>query len=476
MRRTSNNDGDAIDDTTWVPLANRESLPLWQVVCIAGSMLSYQAAYSVVYTLGTPIFMHFESSQVVISCLWSLFPLTGFILQPVIGHYSDRSRFGLGRRRPFIIVGCVGLVFGLSVMGVLDAYGDPFAVPNPWYAVGFGLDLIWISCFLSILQGPARAVLGDLIPQSQQFSANTIASFMMSIGAWLTNLIGGLRLMQNGSFFTNEQLGILIAGILVVVGVLMTCLSAREEPLTEAPPKQNPFRDVIEAAFTLPRPVIRIAIVFFFSWMSYFPFQITLTDFFGADIYGGSSDFDSGDRKKYDDGVVFGMFVLAAVNFIVMLYTIFQSLVMKYVGMRLWYAVSHIIAAFAQLTVFVTSNRWALLGVFVFIGLALSAFNSIPFAVVGLIVRRDQMGVYMGVLNCFAVFAQELALSFVCAGLGSLFTDRAPIIGAGALFSLITAILSIVIVVPQTDDSSVHKLLAADPFMPTARTPRSYGI
>jgi MFS family permease len=208
--------------------------------------------------------------------------------------------------------------------------------------------------------------------------------------------------------------------------------------------------------------------------MSYFPFQITLTDFFGTDIYGGSSDFDSGDRKKYDDGVTFGMFVFSAVNMIVLLYTIVEPLVTKYVGMRLWYAISHIIAAVAQLSVFTTSNQYVLLGMFVLIGLALSAFNSIPFAVVGLIVRPDQMGVYMGVLNCFAVFAQELALSFVCAGLGSLFPNRSPIIGAGALFSLIGAILSIVIVVPQTDDSNVDKLLAADPFMPTARALRPH--
>jgi solute carrier family 45 protein 1/2/4 len=439
-------------------------------------MLSYQAAYSVIYTLGTPIFMHFESSQIVISCLWTLFPLTGFILQPVIGHYSDRSRFSLGRRRPFILVGSLGLLLGLTVMGILDGFGDPFSGPNSLYAVIFGLTLIWISCCLSILQGPARAILGDLIPQSQQISANTIASLMMAIGSFLTNLIGGLTIMDPGDFLTNEQLGIVVAGVLVIVGVVMTCLSAREEPLYESPPKRNPFRDVIEAAFTLPRPIIRIAIVYFFSWMSYFPFQITVTDFFGTDIYGGSSDFDSGDRKKYDDGVTFGMLVLATVNLIVVIYMIVQPLVMKFIGMRLWYAVSHIVAAFALLSVFTTEDSFVLLGTMSLIGLAFSAFNSIPFAVVGLIVRPDQMGVYMGVMNCFAVFAQELALSFVCAGVGSLFPKRAPIIGAGALFSLIAAILSIVIVVPQTDDSNVDKLLASDPFMGNVRATRQYVV
>jgi MFS family permease len=166
------------------------------------------------------------------------------------------------------------------------------------------------------------------------------------------------------------------------------------------------------------------------------------------------------------------MFVFAAVNVIVLVYTVVQPVVMKHVGMRLWYAISHIISAVALLSVFVTSDRIALLVAFALIGLALSAFNSIPFAVVGMIVRPDQMGVYMGVLNCFAVFAQELALSFVCAGVGSLFTNRAPIIGAGALFSLITAILSIVIVIPQTDDSNVNKLLTADPFLSSVLGPR----
>jgi solute carrier family 45 protein 1/2/4 len=239
--------------------------------------------------------------------------------------------------------------------------------------------------------------------------------------------------------------------------------AGREEPLLEELPKRNPFRDVIEAAFTLPRPILRVSLVYFFSWMSYFPFQITVTDFFGTDIFHGSSDFDTGDREKYDEGVTFGMFVVASVNLVVLVYTCLQPMFSKHIGMQLLYGVSQLIGAGSLLSVLVAHDKHCLLGLLSLVGVSLATFNSVPFAIVGLI-KPGQMGVYMGVLNCFAVFAQEISLSFVCAGIGSLFAGRAPILAAGALFALIAAILCIGIVVPQTEESNVMNLISNDPF------------
>jgi solute carrier family 45 protein 1/2/4 len=352
-------------------------------------------------------------------------------------------------------------------MFYMETLGDIFERTSKTVAaVVFGCDLIWISCFLSVLQSPARAILGDVIPQSQQLTANTIASVMMSLGASLTNLFGGLKLIpQDGHehLITNEQLSIIVSAALVIIGVLFTLVAAREEPLFEELPKRNPFRDVIEAAFTLPRPILRVAVVYFFSWMSYFPFQITVTDFFGTDIFHGSSDFDTGDRQKYDAGVTFGMFVVASVNFVVLIYTAFQPIFSRPTGMRLWYGVSQLIGAASLLSVLVTDNRYWLLALLSLVGVSLATFNSVPFAIVGLI-KPGQMGVYMGVLNCFAVFAQEISLSLVCAGIGSLFGGRAPILAVGALFAVIAAILCIGIVVPQTEESHVMNLIHHDPF------------
>lgn len=400
------------------------------------------------------------------SLVWSAAPLAGFFIQPIVGHYSDRCLSKIGRRRPFILVGGIGVLIGLILMFYAERIGSLFSrtYANTISIGIFSFQIIWMNVFLNILQGPARAILGDVIPQSQQVMANAIASFMMSMGVVVSSIVGGARFISIGQYISSEKLVIIISAILIITGLAMTLWSAHEEPLYEVPPKQNSFRRVVEAAFSMPPAIFRIAIIYLFSWMSYFPYQITITDFFGTDVFGGSSDFESGERHIYDDGVSFGMFVVAMSSALTTIYTPLQSLIVKKVSIKVLYGISHLIAALCFFAIIFVNNKWALLCITLPIGIAFSVFNSVPYAIVGLIVMPEQMGVYMGVLNCFAVFGQQLSLSLQCAVVGSIFKAKAKIIGSGGLFALIAAILCTTIIVPETDESNVQNLLTADPF------------
>ena len=457
---------DIIGEKAWVPLANREKLSILHVIAICGAMLSYQVSLSVEFTLGTPILMRFGTSQVYLALVWSAVPITGLIIQPLVGYYSDRTLSRLGRRRPFIIGGGLGILIGLLVLFYVEDIGNLFGRANSQTAsiVIFSLDLVWTNCFINILQGPARAILGDVVPKGQQVTANTIASLMMSLAASVTSLAGVFRLMPGNSSFSTEQLVIVCGSILILAGLAMTVFAAKEEPIFETPPRANPFRRVIQASLRMPTPVFRVAILYFFSWVSYFPFQISVTDFFGTDIFHGSSDFESGERMKYDDGVSFGMLVLAVANFLVIFYTPTQPVLVRKLGMRLIYAISQLTAALCMLlTVFIT-NKWALLGIMMPLGIAFAIFNSIPFAVCGMIVGSEQMGTYMSVLNCFAFFGQQLSLSLVCAGIGIFVRAKALIIGAGSVFSVIAAVLCSCLIIPQTEEENIQDILASGPF------------
>jgi solute carrier family 45 protein 1/2/4 len=450
------------EDSTWVPLANRETLPIWRLICISGSMLAAQVAISLQYTLGTPILMHFGTSQIAISILWSFVPLTGFFVQPLVGYYSDRCLCVWGRRRPFVLVGGIGLVIGVVVMYWAEHIGDVFSrqARQGISVLIFGVDLIWISFFANMVQGPARAILGDCVPQAQQMTANTIGSLVMSAGAMVTNLMGGLGKIPEDWRLSNEQLSIIGGCLLIIIGTIATLVGAREEALFEPVRFHNPFRGVIEAAFNCPRPIFRIAAVYALSWLNFYPFQVIITDFFGTDIYHGSSDPDSGDRMKYDKGVQFGLVVTGVMNGFGCVYTCFQSWLVRRIGIRPMYAASQIVAALCMVLIIFIKNRWALLGIIAPLGFSVAIFNALPFAVVGLIVKNpEQMGVYMGVLNCFAVFGQELGLCFQCSVVANMFPDRAPIIASGAVFAVIATILCLGIIIPATDESNVKNLL-----------------
>ena len=457
---------DIIGEKTWVPLANREKLSLLRVIAICGAMLSYQVSLSVEFTLGTPILMRFGTSQVYLALVWSAVPITGFVIQPLVGYYSDRTLSRLGRRRPFIIGGGLGILVGLLILYYVENIGNMFGREFSKTAsiVIFSVDLVWTNCFINILQGPARAILGDVVPKGQQVTANTIASLMMSVAACVTSLTGGVRLMPGNYLVSSEQLVIICGSILILAGLAMTVFAAKEEPIYEAPPRANPFRRVIQASLRMPTPVFRVAIIYFFSWISYFPFQISVTDFFGTDIYHGSSDFESGERRKYDDGVSFGMLVLALANLLVIFYTPCQPALVRTLGMRLVYAISQLVAAVSMILVLFVKNKWALMGIMTPLGIAFAIFNSIPFAICGMIVGSEQMGTFMSVLNCFAFFGQQLSLSLVGAGKGFFLRATAPIIGAGSGFSIIAAILCSCLIIPQTEEENIQDILASGPF------------
>ncbi|KAH0785302.1 major facilitator superfamily transporter [Histomonas meleagridis] len=453
-------------DVGYIPLASRDHIPIIHIVGICCSMLAYQIAYSVEFALGTPIMKRLGVSQVAASIIWFSGPLSGLIVQPLIGYYSDISRFKLGRRRPYIIIGGVGIIIGFLLLYFVEQIGSLFGSAEHAMSIFvFIIALLETNISINILQGPSRAILGDIIPQSQQVLSNTIGSLMLGLAAIITNLIGGLKLGdKTNGVFTNDELTIIVGVILIIIGILITLFCGKEEPLLEVPIRENPFKEIFKAIKNIPRPVLRISLVYFFSWMAYFPFQTTTTDFFGSDIYGGVADSeDPTVFQLYEDGKAFGMLVIAISNFLVLLYSFVQSAIIKLLGLKLSYSISQIIEALVLIPVFFVKNKWVLLGLLAPLGISCTIFNSVPFAVVGMIIPLEQMGTYMGVLNCFAVLGQQCSSFLLGSGVGALSNKKGPIIGSGSAFAIVAAVLCYWIIVPQENNEINEELLRSDP-------------
>ena len=464
----------AIDDETikegWVPLHMRDKLSFLHIVGICCALLAFQLAYSVGNSLGTPIMMRVGIPSGLISVVWLIGPLSGFIVQPIVGHFSDQCKAKIGRRRPFIIVGCIGIVLGFSILYFLDDIANLFS-PNssksqiPVFIVGMLITYININT----LQGPARALVGDLVPAKQQMLATTTCSAIQGFAAFLANIIGGFRLSKyTNNMFTEEQFMFLCASILVIICTVITLVCAKEEQLTQDVHRINPFVRIFKAVKDMPKPIFRIAMVYFFSWMAYYPFIIETTDFFGKDIFHGTSDkSDAAGYDNYQEGVSFGMLTVGISSGLVLIYAPFQSLLIKYIGIKWTYASSQIIEAICLVTVFFVTNKYLLLVIFLPLGISLSIFNSVPFAVVGLNVTIDKMGIYMGVLNCFLVVGQQLSNFILSSGVGTLSTKyfdgkRCPIIGCGSFFALAAAILCKFIIIPDQNQEMAEPLVKSD--------------
>lgn len=454
---------DVNTERTDVPLCERDHLSIIHIIGICCSMLAYQIAYSVEFALGTPIMKRLGVSQVAASIIWFSGPLAGLIVQPLVGYYSDISRFKLGRRRPYIIIGAIGIIIGFLLLYFVEKIGAIFgeSAKKGMSIFVFVFALIETNVSINILQGPSRTLLGDIIPQSQQILSNTIGSLMLGIAAIITNLIGGLKLGdKTGGKFDNDQLTIIVGIVLIVIGVVITLLCAKEERPLEVPARENPFKEIFKAFKSMPKPVFRICLVYFFSWMAYFPFNTTTTDFFGADIYGGLPDSeDPISVKKYNDGKAFGMLTIAISNVLVLLYSTIQQPMIKCMGMKWGYAFSQIIEAVCLIPVYFVKNKYALLALLSTLGIPCTIFNSIPFAIVGLVVPPEQMGTQMAALNCFAVVGQQCSSFLLGSGIGALTSHKAPIIASGSVFAIIAAILCYRIIVPEDNMGLDEQLL-----------------
>lgn len=159
-----------------------------------------------------------------IPILWIAAPLTGLIIQPIIGHMSDRTWTKLGRRRPYFLVGAILASLSLFVM------------PNSpvlWVAAG----MLWImDASINVSMEPFRAFVGDLLPANQRTMGFSMQSFFIGIGAvvasalpyMMTNWFGISNTASEGLIPESVKLSFYIGGAVFFLAVLWTVFSTKE--------------------------------------------------------------------------------------------------------------------------------------------------------------------------------------------------------------------------------------------------------
>ena len=429
----------------WVPLAKREKLSVLHIIGICASMLGFQTVYSVLFALAYPMMDKLNIDQFWRSFIMMAGPVCGLIVQPLVGFYSDGTHAKMGRRRPFIIVGTIGVLAGLILLYFCTELGNAVSKTsgNTWGIVFYVVAIILCFFFINFMQGPSRTIIGDVVPKSQQVIANSVASILVGVAQVLNNFVGGFNVYKYTVFEENYQFVIVIGCILIVVSVLITLLCAKEEQFVENNTRENPFVEIFHAFKKMPKSVTRIAWVLFCSWLGYYMFNCVCTDYFGNDLYRNQG-------LDYDDGSAFGMICMGVSNVLVMIFGPFQDALINKIGLRWSYAMSQIIEAVCLIPIFFIRNKWAALCLLAPLGISCSIFNTVPYAIVATNSSPSEMGTYMGILNIFVVCAQQLVNWVIGSGLGSIVKKwRGPQIASGSVFAIIAAIMCYWIIVPE---------------------------
>lgn len=351
------------------------------------------------------IYEYLGAKESELPLLWLAAPLTGLIIQPIIGVMSDRTWHPvLGRRRPYFLVGAVLASVALLVMPHSGAL---------WMAAG----LLWIlDASVNVSMEPFRAFVADLLPERQRTVGFAMQSVFIGAGAVIASKLPGW-LRDYGGVSAETGVGqaipqtvhvaFTVGAIVFFLAVLWTVFTTKEHPPEPDAPKHelSGAGEIIDALKKMPTRMKQLAVVQFFTWMGLFCMWIFFSVAVARNIM-GATDTAS---KLYKDGIDLANNCFAVYNLV----AFFAAMALLWVGRHFpakWIHFFSLLAGGLGLASigFVRTPlilQWVCFGG---IGIAWASILSMPYAMLSAALPANRMGVYMGIFNFFIVIPQIL--------------------------------------------------------------------
>ncbi len=222
-------------------MAKRPNLSFWQIWNMSFGFFGIQFGFALQNANVSRIFETLGAKIDEIPILWVAAPLTGLIIQPIIGYFSDKTWGRFGRRRPYFFIGALLASIALLLMPTS---------PVLWIAVG----MLWImDASINVSMEPFRAFVGDMLPAGQRTSGFAMQSFFIGTGAViasglpyiLTNFFGISNTAPEGIIPDSVKFSFFLGGAVYFVAVLWTVLRTREyspEQLADFEREEHPER------------------------------------------------------------------------------------------------------------------------------------------------------------------------------------------------------------------------------------------
>ncbi|HNV74044.1 MAG TPA: MFS transporter [Gemmatimonadaceae bacterium] len=390
------------------------------------------------------IYEYLGASADEIPMLWLAAPLTGLIVQPIIGHLSDHTWSPtLGRRRPYFLVGAILSSLALIAMPQSSAL---------WMAAG----LLWIlDASINVSMEPFRAFVADLLPQQERTRGFAMQSFFIGVGAvlasampWMLTNWFGVAPSAPGTIPITVKLSFYIGSAAFFGAVLYTILTTKEHP----PADMEAFRkakkqsagigatvsEVLAALKAMPLTMKQLAPVQLCTWLGlfcmwlYFPVAVARNVFGAPDT--SSPLYQQGQEWA---GVCFGAY--SAVCF---LFAFWLPVLAKKVGRKMTHTICLLCGAAGLMSVAVITKPALLLLSMTGVGIAWASTLSMPYAMLAGSLPEGKTGVYMGIFNFFIVIPEIVAaLGFGWVMNNLLDNNRMAAVVAGGAFMALAAVL-----------------------------------
>ena len=376
----------------------RQKLPLsfWQVWNMSFGFLGIQFGFALQNGNASRILMTFGADVHHLSWFWLVAPITGMIIQPIIGYMSDHTWNRFGRRRPYFLVGAVLTSIALILMPNAPHLAGFIA---PMF-VGGGLLMI-MDASINISMEPFRALVADKLPEEQHTLGFSVQTLLIGIGAvigsWLPYILGNWFGVSKdagaaGLVPDNVTYSFYFGAFVLISCILWTVLTTSEYPpdlLSQDDPREK------TSGFVIPPVMLKLLLVQFFSWFALFSMWVYTTPAVALKFY-GTADPNSAQFQEAGNwvGILFGIY-----NGVSAMIALLLPKVAKRLSKKGTHALALTIGGISLLSFLLFKDPHALIIPMIGIGIAWGSILAMPYAMLASSIPPKKMGVYMGLFN-----------------------------------------------------------------------------
>jgi maltose/moltooligosaccharide transporter len=423
-------------------MGKKKELSFWQIWNMAFGFLGIQFGWGLQMGNMSAIYEFLGAAPDEIPLLWLAAPMTGLIVQPVIGYLSDKTWHPiLGRRKPYFLIGAILASLTLVLMPFSSAI---------WMAAG----MLWIlDASINISMEPTRAFVADILPEHQLSRGFTMQSFFIGLGAvlaalmpWLLlNVVGMEKTSVDGTIPDYVKVSFIVGGVAFLGAMLYTVFTTSEYPPEfydgEEEEESLGYLEGLKVAFNnMPESFKQLAPVQFFTWLGLFLMWFYLTITVCEHVF-GASDANS---DLYADGLAWANICFGYYSVVTFLFAlVMPALARRWGNVRLHFFCL-IVGGLGLLSVGWVTDQYLLLVSMTGVGIAWASIVSIPYALIARDIPAKQMGIYMGLFNIFIVLPEIIAaLGFGWVMSEILGNNKLYAVMLGGMFLLVAAFLTL---------------------------------
>ena len=422
---------------------NKPPLRFWQIWNMSFGFFGIQFGWGLQMANMSPIYEYLGARPDQIPMLWLAAPLTGLLVQPIIGHMSDHTWGKLGRRRPYFLTGAI-----LSSLALL-------LMPNSsmlWMAAG----LLWIlDASINIGMEPFRAFVADMLPESQRARGFAMQSLFIGLGAAVASALPFLlthvfhfAASAPGAIPRTVRVSFYIGAAAFFTAVLWTVFTTKEYPPENLDefrqsqqlsrgPRAN-LREIAEAIRQMPATMRQLAAVQLCTWLGLFCMWLYLSVAIAHNVFGAADQ----SSPLYQQGIEWAGVCSSMYYAVCFFYSFFLPALARKLGRKLTHSLSLLCGAAGLLSVAFVHDKYMLLLSMTGVGIAWASILAMPYAILAGALPPKKMGIYMGVFNFFIVLP-EIAASTGFGWVMNRFLDnnRVAAVVAGGVFLIVASAL-----------------------------------